>query len=123
MPVGGLFPRLRDVLVSYAEKAIDLAPAEVFLRYKGEDRPASPRWQCDVIRFEDAVDEAGSKLNWLVDYPLYDPVGSKYSFKSDLPPDLHLFRLWKAPNTITCSQALHDALVAAKLSGIVFEKL
>jgi Protein of unknown function (DUF1629) len=109
----------RKVLETYAANSIDLAPAEVFIRYKGEDRPAGSRWLCDVIRFEDAVDETASQLNWLAKFPQYDPVGSKYVLKADLPPDLHLFRVWKEPGAIACSQNLRDALTAARLSGVV----
>jgi hypothetical protein len=108
----------RDVLLRYAESAIDLAPEDVFYRYKGEDRPVA-RWMCDVIRFEDAVDEAASEIHWTVDGKRYD-TNAKLVFRSDLPADLHLFRVWYDPRTIACSAELRDALRAAKLTGIVF---
>ncbi len=112
----------RDVLTRYAAGAIDLAPHEVFYRYKGEDRPAAPRWLCDVIRFEDAVDPEASEIHWTPDGTQYDR-NSKLVFKSVLPEGLHLFRIWHDPMAIVCSEELRPALRAAKLSGIVFEKV
>lgn len=112
----------RKVLVQYAASAIDLAPEEVFFRYKGEDRPAGPRWLCDVIQFEDAVDAEASEIHWTTDGKQYDS-NSKWVFKADLPEDLHLFRIWYNPRAIICSDGLRSALLAAKLSGIEFEKL
>jgi hypothetical protein len=111
----------RDVLVRYAANAIDLAAEEVFLRYKDEDRPAGPRWQCDVIRFEDAVDPVASEIHWTADGKQYDS-NSKLVFRSDLPADLHLFRIWFDPMAIACSAELRDAILAAKLTGLVFNK-
>lgn len=111
-----------DVLTKFSAAEIDVVPAEVMQRYKGEDRPTAPRWQCDVIRFEDPVDEAASTIHWTSDGKRYD-TNSKLVFKSDLPANLHLFRIWHEPSTIVCSAELRDALIAARLSGIVFKKI
>jgi Protein of unknown function (DUF1629) len=111
----------KAVLEHHAKDAIDTIPIDVSVRYKGEDRPAGERWLCDVIRFEDAVDESASAINWYVDFPRYG-VNSKFAFKADLPLDLHLFRLWKDPDVIACSQVLRDAIKAEQLTGIVLDK-
>lgn len=112
----------RDVLQRYAADSIDFVPAQVFQRGKdGKDIETPPRFLCDVIRFEDAVDEATSKIQW--GPGKQHGVGSLFAFKSDLPANLHLFRLWKSPNTIVCSAELRHAIEAAKLSGVAFGRL
>lgn len=112
----------RSVLLQHAASSIDLAPADVFVRRNGVDEPAGPRWLCDVIRFEDVVDEGASIIDWEANHLMYS-IGTKYIFKSDVPDDLHLFRLWKAPGVIACSQRLRDAIKAAKLTGMALKDL
>jgi hypothetical protein len=116
----------RDVLLRYAANSIDLAPAQVLVRSKdGKDIELPPRFLCDVIRFEDVVDEANSKIDWNV---LSGPgtgygIGDLFAFKDNLPADLHLFRLWKGPRYIVCSAELRVAIEVAKLRGIAFGRL
>lgn len=113
----------RDVLLRYASDSIDLAPAHVLLRAKdGKDIEIPPRHLCDVIRFEDVVDEAASKIEWGLDRKKYS-VGSLLAFKPNLPPNLHLFRLWKWPQLIVCSAELRRAIEAANLRGVAFARL
>lgn len=112
----------RDVLQRYAVDSIDFAPAQVLLRGKdGKDIETPPRFLCDVVRFEDVVDEAASKIQW--GPGVQHGVGSLFAFKADLPANLHLFRLWKAPGTVICSAELRHALEAAKFSGVAFGRL
>lgn len=113
--------RAIDVVSRYAASAIDTAPAQVFVRSKqGEDIEVPSRVLCDVIRFEDVVDEGASKIEW---HGLVYGVGSLLAFKPDLPADLHLFRIWKQPRCIVCSAELREAIEAANLTGIAFGRL
>lgn len=113
----------RDVLLRFASDSIDLAPAQVLLRHKdGKDIAIPQRHLCDVIRFEDVVDEVASEIQWGVGGKQYGP-GSLFAFKSGLPPNLHLFRLWKWPRAIVCSAELRMALEAANLRGVAFGRL
>lgn len=111
----------RSVLERIANDAIDLAAPEVYVRRGKEDVAIPQRWLCDVIGFEDAVDEAASSLQWDPSSRHYG-IGSKFVFKRDLPATLHLFRIWKDPGVIACSPTLHDALKGANLTGLAFEK-
>ncbi|HEX8902713.1 imm11 family protein [Vitreimonas sp.] len=109
--------RAKRLLEPFAVGAIDLVPTDIFVRRDGVDELVGQNWLCDVVRFEDAVDEAASKLDWWPNHPQYDGM-SKLVFKRDLPPELHLFRLWKSPTTILCSEPLRQAIKAAKLTGV-----
>jgi hypothetical protein len=115
----------REVLLRYAATSIDLAPAKVLVRPKrGEDIELPQRFLCDVIRFEDVVDESNSKLGRdMSSAGASYSVGDLFAFKDNLPADLHLFRLWKGPRYIVCSAELREALEAAQLRGVGFSRL
>ncbi|MEQ1811040.1 MAG: DUF1629 domain-containing protein [Terricaulis sp.] len=115
----------RAVLMAYAADAIDCAQAQVLVRSKqGQDLEIPNRWLCDVIRFEDVVDEANSHIESGAPAAIRSySAGSLLAFKKDLPPDLHLFRIWKWPQIVVCSAALRSALEAANLTGVAFGRL
>lgn len=117
--------RARAVLMAYAANAIDCAQAQVWVRSKqGKDLEIPNRWLCDVIRFEDVVDEANSHIEWGAPAEIRGySVGSLLAFKKDLPADLHLFRIWKWPRVVVCSAELRGALEAANLTGVAFGRL
>lgn len=107
----------RATLLEFAADAIDTVPADVSVRKHGKDVSAGPRWLCDVTLFADVVDESASSIKWAAGVPQYG-ANSTYAFKRDTPEDLHLFRLWKAPNTIMCSPALANSIRSRDLTGL-----
>ncbi|HVV34381.1 MAG TPA: DUF1629 domain-containing protein, partial [Vitreimonas sp.] len=111
----------RQIIEAFAAKTTDIVPAKVFVRRDGSDEAAAARWLCDVIDFEDCIDEQASEINWVVNAPRYDAVGSKFVFKP-IEPRIHLFRLLKAPEIVVCSAEMQAALHAAGLTGLVFRQ-
>lgn len=113
--------RARELIERIAPGGVDCMPAQVFVRRDGIDEPAGLFWHCDVIRMEDAVDEDASFIR-RQSGGFYDIVSSFFILKRDLPPDLHLFRLWHGPHIILCSEVFRQAVLAAKLLGMEFRR-
>ncbi|KAF0181843.1 MAG: hypothetical protein FD124_1640 [Alphaproteobacteria bacterium] len=117
--------RALELLKVHAEGDFDVMSVNVVEQSPGSAEILLTYWYCDVVRFEDCIDESASEITWSKwgNLRTYDIVSKKLVIRSDLRPDATLFRLARAPTRVLCTTALMEAIKTANLTGIKFAKL
>lgn len=112
---------LKRVFESVDPEAFAFAACDFTL---ADGTPGPAYYFCNVLRILDAIDEQASHLKIeigdFVNGKYYDRSGgASLAFKQDVIGSSHVFRTPFAP-TVFCDRVLHDAVVAANVSGVQF---
>lgn len=76
-------------------------------------------YACDVVLFLDAVDEARTNIQWLVEGKLYE-TPSHYVLKSKVIGHKPIFRQLKSPRYVYCNDETRLRFKQEKMTGVKF---
>jgi hypothetical protein len=115
-------PAFEAVLMKLQQAHFEALPMKI-VGLDGEVASAEHRY-LNLFPLIDAVDQEKSGLQW-------NPIDPSRIMGCDplvldeerIPPDLHFFRLGRMPSTLVMSDALVQAIKAAALTGIKFERV